>query len=114
VGITVTPTNKMDVDNFARYILTNLLAEPDKTIMIVGDKAVTCREFHRQVTSVADALKGSSIRPGDTVLVTLTPSIELYSVIVAIFAIGNEGNDGRSYNDSVTTRCDNFIKLYHR
>ena len=56
---------------------------------------MTRAQFHSRVSSVAQFLKASSLKPGDRVLLTITPSLDMFCVAVAIFALGRQGREKR-------------------
>ena len=60
----------------------------------MDDEPVTCREFHSRVTSAVRQLKSASIKPGDRVLLTLSPSVDMIAIVVAILAVGMQGEQG--------------------
>lgn len=63
---------------------------------------MTRAQFHSRVSSVAQFLKASSLKPGDRVLLTITPSLDMFCVAVAIFALGRQGREKREGREGYT------------
>lgn len=74
--------------NYAFQTLTALKTQPGKTVLVVGNEITTAKQMHTKVSNVANLLKWNKIAAGDRILITITPSADLYAAIVAVLALG--------------------------
>lgn len=59
-----------------------------RTLLTVGDEAVTASEFHRRVVAAAADLIARGLRPGDRVVVLLERSVDEAVALLAVTAAG--------------------------
>lgn len=62
--------------------------DPGKTAIIQGGEQITYGELERQVVATAGYFQSKGITKGDSVLVFVPMSIDLYRIVLALFRIG--------------------------
>lgn len=76
------------MNNLANKLILNYEKNPNKVCIIQKDKSVTYKDLYNIVANFKEYLIKKGIKKGDKVLVLVPMSIELYSALLAVWAIG--------------------------